>query len=396
MDLALKRFIEHEVSDWKEEGTFRVKRTLQSAQGGRVELDGRKVVMLSSNNYLGLASHPATIEAAKQALDQFGCGAASVSEVCGLFDLHLSLSRAIADLHGADAAILYSSCSTANIGVIDCLMGEGDLIFSDEFNHASIIDGCRISKAQTVVYPHADMKALQENLEAHAGARRKLIVTDGVFSMEGDAAPLDAIVALAKRYAAISMVDESHAVGVLGMHGGGTVEHYAVQGRIDIVTGTFGKALGGAGGGYVCGAQTLMDYLYHRSRAFIFTNALPPATVAVGLAALKVLADDPSLLRTLRENTQYFREQIGKIGLHVLGGESPIVPVLIGDTVKAYAFSNYLMEDGVFLTAVGYPVVPRDQARLRAQLSAALTREDINLALDAIARAAKKLNVLED
>jgi len=394
MNSQLMDFVGAEVAALKQQGTFRAQRILQSEQGGRVILDGRRQVMLGSSNYLGLASHPRVKEAVKQAVDRYGSGTASVSEVCGLTDLHYELRRRIADHTGTEAALLYPSCSTANMGVIDGLMREGDVIFSDQLNHASIVDGCRITKAPTRVYAHKDMSELEEHLRQSGDARLRMIVTDGVFSMEGDTAPLGEIVDLAEEYSAITVVDESHAVGVLGKRGAGTIEHYGVEGRVDIQTGTFGKALGAAGGGYVCGSQDLIDYLYHRSRAFIFTNSLPPATVASGIAALSLLEENPGLLERLSENTRHFRSGIESTGLKLLGGESPITPILIGDAAKALAMCDVLMEEGVFLAAVGYPVVPKGEARLRAQISAGHTMDDLDLAVEAIERIGKKAGVL--
>jgi glycine C-acetyltransferase len=394
MNRELAEFVGTEVASFKEQGTYRTKRVLQSEQAGRVLLDGKRVVMLGSSNYLGLASDPRVKEAAKKAVDQYGCGAASVSEVCGLTDLHYELRGRLAHFLGSEDALIYPSCTTANMGVIDGLMHEGDVIFSDQLNHASIIDGCRISTATTKVYPHKDLGTLEQYLGDAGDARLRMIVTDGVFSMEGDTGPLDKIVELADSYSAITVVDESHALGVLGRRGKGTVEQYGVEGQIDVQTGTFGKALGGAGGGYVCGSQDLVDYLYHRSRSFIFTNALPPATVAGALAALLILEKDPGLVQRLRDNTAHFRAGIETIGLKLLGGESPITPIIIGETPQAYAMADRLLEEGVFLAAVGYPVVPVGEARLRAQISAALTVEDLDFALERIDRAARALSVV--
>jgi glycine C-acetyltransferase len=390
----LQEFVRQEVASFKDQGTYRTKRVLQSEQGARVLLDGRRVVMLGSSNYLGLASDPRVKEAAKKAVDEYGNGAASVSEVCGLTDLHHQLRRRLARFLGTEDALIYPSCSTANAGVIDGLMREGDVIFSDQFNHASIVDGCRISTAAKKVYPHKDLARLEELLREAGDARLRMIVTDGVFSMEGDTAPLDKIVELGDEYGAIIVVDESHALGVLGQRGKGTIEQYGVEGQIDIQTGTFGKALGGAGGGYVCGSEELVDYLYHRSRSFIFTNALPPATVAGALTALTILEEEPDLVQRLRHNTEYFRAGIETMGLQLLGGESPITPVVIGETPKAYAMADRLLEEGVFLAAVGYPVVPVGEARLRAQISAALTTDDLDFALERIESAARVLGVV--
>jgi len=394
MNRELHEFVHQEISSFKEQGTFRSKRVLQSEQGGRVLLDGKRVVMLGSSNYLGLASHPWLKEAAKKAVDKYGCGAASVSEVCGLTDLHYELRRRLAHFLGTEDALLYPSCSTANAGVIDGLLRKEDVVFSDQFNHASIIDGCRICVAEKKVYPHKDLGTLEEQLSAAGEARLRMVVTDGVFSMEGDTAPLDKIVELADRYSAMVVVDESHALGVLGARGRGAIEQYGVEGQIDVQTGTMGKALGGAGGGYVCGSRDLVDYLYHRSRPFIFTNALPPATVAGALAALTILEEEPGLVQRLRENTRYFRDGIETIGLKLLGGESAITPIMIGDAAQAFAMADRLLEEGVFLAAVGYPVVPVGEARLRVQVTAALSRDDLDFALERIESTARKLGVV--
>jgi glycine C-acetyltransferase len=394
MNHELQEFVRQEVTSFKEQGTFRAKRILQSEQGGRVLLDGKRVVMLGSSNYLGLASHPRVKEAARQAVDKYGCGAASVSEVCGLTDLHYELRRRLAGFLGSEDALLYPSCSTANAGVIDGLLRKEDVVFSDQLNHASIIDGCRICAAETRVYPHKDVVELEKQLQEAGGARLRMIITDGVFSMEGDTAPLDQIVELAQRYSAIVVVDESHALGVVGETGRGTIEQYGVGDEIDIQTGTMGKALGGAGGGYVCGSRDLVDYLYHRSRPFIFTNALPPATVAGALEALTILEEDPGLVERLRDNIRYFRNGIETIGLELLGGESAITPIMIGDTAKAYGMADRLMDEGVFLAAVGYPVVPVGEARLRVQVTAALSKDDLDFSLERIQSTARKMGAI--
>jgi glycine C-acetyltransferase len=394
MNQELDTFVRNEIKSLKDQKMFKAQRRLQSQQGPRAILDERNVVMLCTNNYLGLASHPKIKEAAINTIKQYGCGTASVSEVCGLTNLHDELCHRIAAFSKTEAALLYPSCSTANIGVVGCLMDEGDVIFSDQFNHASIIDGCRFSKAKTVVFPHNDMDKLEAGLKEAANARLRMIVVDGIFSMEGDTAPLDKVVELANKYSAITVVDESHAVGVLGKHGAGTVEQYGVQGKVDILTGTFGKALGGAGGGYVCGSQALVDYLFHRSRTFIFTNALPPVIVATALAALSVLNEDRSVLNKLWDNTHYFRMKLEKTGLKLLGGGSPIIPIMVGEAEKAYKMTNTLLDEGVFIIAVGFPIVPKGEARLRAQVSAAHSLEDLDYCVNVIEKVAKKLEII--
>jgi glycine C-acetyltransferase len=393
MNSELATFVLKEINTFKEQKVYKERRYLQGEQGPRAILNGKSVVMLCTNNYLGLANHPRVKEKAALAIGKFGCGTASVPEVCGITDLHEELCRRIAAFSKTDAALLYSSCSTANMGVASCLAGEGDVIISDQFNHASIIDGCRLSKARTVVFPHNDMDRLEDALRQEANARLRMIVVDGVFSMEGDTAPLDQIVGLAEKYHAFTVVDESHAAGVLGERGAGTVEHYRLQGKIDVLTGTFGKALGGAGGGYVCGSRDVIDYLFHRSRTFIFSNTLPPPVVATALAALSVLEEEPELLKRLWDNVRYFRARLEKTGLKIGGGESAILPILIGDHQNAFALSKALFESGVFITAVGFPVVAKGDARLRAQVSAAHTKEDLDV-VSVIEQLAMRLGII--
>ncbi|MCC6956453.1 MAG: glycine C-acetyltransferase [Anaerolineales bacterium] len=393
MNPELQMFVQNELNTLREQNTYKERRYLESEQGPRAILNGKRVVMLCTNNYLGLANHPRVKEKAIQAVKDYGCGTASVPEVCGLTDLHAELCRRVAAFSNTEDALLYSSCSTANMGVVGALAGEGDVIISDQYNHASIIDGCRLSKARTVVFPHNDMNRLEQVLRDESSARLRMIVVDGVFSMEGDAAPLDQIVSLAEKYHAFTVVDESHAAGVLGARGAGTVEHYRLQGKVDVLTGTFGKALGGAGGGYACASREVIDYLYHRSRTFIFSNTMPPSVIATALAALDVLAEEPQLLKKLWENERYFRSRLEATGLKVGGGEAAILPILIGDHQKAYALSRALLEEGVFITAVGFPVVAKGQARLRAQVSAAHTKEDLD-AVTIIQDTAAKLGII--
>jgi glycine C-acetyltransferase len=393
MNPELATYVHDEITSLREQKAFKERRYLQSEQGPRAVVNGKNVVMLCTNNYLGLAGHPKVKEMAMQAIEKYGCGTASVPEVCGITDLHEELCRRIASFSKTEAALLYSSCSTANMGVVGSLAGEGDVVISDKFNHASIIDGCRLSKAKTFVFSHNDIKQLEEILKETAGARLRMIVVDGVFSMEGDTARLDEIVGLAEKYHAFTVVDESHAAGVIGKSGAGTVEHYGMQGRVDVITGTFGKAFGGAGGGYVCSSRDVIDYLFHRSRTFIFTNTLPPSVIATALAGLNLVENDPFLLKKLWDNVRYFRGRLEKTGLKIGGGEAAITPIYIGDHQKAYALSKALLEEGVFITAVGYPVVALGDARLRAQVSAAHTTEDLD-AVDIIEKVAKKLGII--
>jgi glycine C-acetyltransferase len=393
MNSELATFVRSDINALKEQKAYKERRYLQSEQGPRAVLNGKRVVMLCTNNYLGLANHPKVKEKAIQTIEKYGCGTASVPEVCGITDLHEELCHRIAAFSKTESALLYSSCSTANMGVVGSLAGEGDVIISDQFNHASIIDGCRLSKARTIVFPHNDMNHLETLLRESASARMRMIVVDGVFSMEGDTAPLDQIVTLAEKYNAFIVVDESHAAGVLGKCGAGTVEQYGLQGKIDVLTGTFGKALGGGGGGYVCASKDVIDYLFHHSRTFIFSNTLPPSVIATAVAALTLLEEEPELLQKLWDNVKYFRSRLEKTRLKLGGGETAIIPIYIGDHEKAYALSNALLEEGVFITAVGFPVVAKGDARLRAQVSAAHTHDDLDV-VSIIESVAKRLEII--
>ncbi|MBI2881501.1 MAG: glycine C-acetyltransferase [Candidatus Tectomicrobia bacterium] len=390
----LSRRLRQGIEDLKAEKRFRGIPILESEQGPRVRMNGREVIMLSSNNYLGLADHPRLKEAACEGVRRYGCGTASVRFICGTMDVHRELEGKIAQFLGAEDALLYSSCSAANEGLIPALMGEGDLVCSDGLNHASIIDGIRLSRARRHIYPHRDLDALEEGLRANADAGLKMVVTDGVFSMEGDLAPLAEMADLADRYGAFLVVDESHALGVLGANGRGTAEHLGVEDRVQIQTGTLGKSLGGSMGGYVAGSRDLVEYLTQVSRPYIFSNALPPAVLFVALAALDLIREDPSPRDRLLENTASFRREMKSAGFHIIEGFHPIVPVLIGDTPKALEMSAALFEAGVFVTGFGYPVVPKGEARLRAQISAAHTREDLDRCLEAFRRVGKRLGVI--
>jgi len=378
----------------KAEKRFRTIPILESEQKAHVRLNGRDVIMLSSNNYLGLANHPKLKEAAREGIQRYGCGTASVRFICGTMDIHRELEAEIAAFVGAEDALLYSSCAAANEGLIPALMGEGDLICSDGLNHASIIDGIRLSRAARHIYPHRDLAALEAGLAAHGDAVLKMVVTDGVFSMEGDLAPLPEMADVADRHGAFLVVDESHALGILGENGRGTGEHLGVEDRVRIQTGTLGKSLGGAMGGYVAGSRDLIEHLTQTSRPYIFSNALPPAVVFVALAALKLIREDPSPRERLRESTAYFRREMGTAGFNIIEGFHPIVPVLIGDTPKALEMSAALFEEGVFVTGFGFPVVPKGEARLRAQISAAHTRDDIDRCLEAFRAVGRRLGVM--
>jgi glycine C-acetyltransferase len=350
--------------------------------------DGRRVLNLCANNYLGLSSHPAIEEAARGAVERWGYGVSSVRFICGTLSLHLELERRLAEFLGTEEAILYSSCFDANGGLFETLLSADDVIISDELNHASIIDGVRLCKAQRLRYRNADLHDLEARLKEAAGARRRLIATDGVFSMDGVIAPLAGICDLAERYDALVMVDDSHSVGVLGDSGRGTHEHCGVMGRVDILTGTFGKALGGASGGYTAARKEIVATLRQRSRPYLFSNSLAPMIAAAAMQAITLLSDSHDLVDRLRANTAFFRSGITRLGFEVTGADHPIVPIMLGDARVAQKMAAALLDDGVYVVGFSYPVVPMGKARIRVQISAAHAREDLELALAAFERAA--------
>jgi len=392
MSARLDEILKAELVCLKEKNLYHHTSVLQGQQAARVKMDGREVLMLSSNNYLGLANHPKVVEAAKAALDRYGNGTASVRFICGTLDLHKKVEAKIAEFLGKEAALLFISAMSANQGLIPALLDEQDAIFSDAFNHASIIDGIRLSKARRHVYSHGDMGALEKDLCEDASARLKMIFTDGVFSVEGDTAKLPEMTALAKKYGAFTAVDDSHATGVLGKTGRGTHEHFGVD--VDIITGTLGKALGGACGGFVAANGVVIEYLTQRARPYIFSNALPPAVAAGALAALELISGDSSLRDRLWANTRYFRREISGLGFHVLPGEHPIVPIIVKETPVAFEMSKALFEEGVFVSGFGYPVVPKGEARLRAQISAAHNQGDLDFALEAFKKVGGKMGII--
>ena len=351
-------------------------------------MEGRgEVVVLSSNDYLGLAGHADVVRAGIEGLERYGAGTASVRFICGTFAPHHELERALADLSGTEAALTYVSCWNANEALIPSLTDERTVILSDALNHASIVDAIRLSRPATkVIYPHADMAALREGLLAAPATARKLIVTDGVFSMEGDVAPLPDIVELARTHDAIVVVDDSHAVGVLGATGRGTAEHFGLLGEIDVVTGTLGKALGGAAGGYVASSRAVCDLLAQRSRPQLFSNALPPTVACSARAAIALMLGDPTLLARQRANVAHFRAALTAAGWSPLPGEAAIIPVIVGETAEAIRLSERLLDEGVFVTGFGFPVVPEGTARIRVQLSAAHAPEHLDRALAAFSR----------
>jgi glycine C-acetyltransferase len=388
-----------ELADFKKEGVYKRLNYLDSPQDPRVRMEGRgEVVILSSNNYLGLCDVPEVVRAGKDALDRWGAGTASVRFICGTFTIHRELENALARFVGCESALTYVSCWNANEGLCPTVLSEQDVVISDQLNHASIIDSIRIAKAitkcQTAVYKHSDMGDLEDKLKASGNARRKLIFTDGVFSMEGDIAKLPDLVALARRYDAVLAVDDSHATGVLGKGGRGTAEHYGMLGEIDVITSTLGKALGGAAGGFTAGPLALTDYLTQRSRPQLFSNALPPTVAASALASVLYVEAHPELVTRLHQNARYFREQLLSLGFKPLPGDTPIVPVILGETAKAIRMSELLLAEGVFVTGFGYPVVPQGHARVRCQLSAAHTKDDLDFALRAFKKVGSKLGLI--
>jgi glycine C-acetyltransferase len=372
----------------RDERTYKSFNTLESPQGPVVEMAGRgEVIVLSSNNYLGLAAHPEVVQAGIEGLERYGAGTASVRFICGTFAPHLELERALADLSGTESALTYVSCWNANEALVPSLTDETTMILTDELNHASIIDAVRLSRpAQKVIYPHSDMAALRDALAAAPREARKLVVTDGVFSMEGDLARLPDIVELAREHDAAVIVDDSHGVGVLGETGRGVVEHFGLLGEVDVLTGTLGKALGGAAGGYVASSAEVVDLLQQRSRPQLFSNALPPTVACSALKAIELMLEDPSLLARLRENTTTFRSMLTEAGYRPLEGEAAIIPIIVGQTADAIALSERLLDEGVFVTGFGYPVVPEGTARIRVQMSAALEPEHLERALEAFRR----------
>ena len=377
----------------REAGLYKTEHVMTTPQGAHVDVEGRELLNLCANNYLGLASHPAMVEAAHEALDRWGYGMASVRFICGTQALHRELEERLSSFLGTDETILFSSCYDANGGLFEALFDEQDAVISDQLNHASIIDGIRLCKARRLRYANGDMDELEARLEESADARYRLIATDGVFSMDGYLAQLDSICDLAERHNALVMVDDSHAVGVLGPGGRGTPEHHDVVERIDILTGTLGKAIGGASGGYVAGRREIVELLRQRARPYLFSNSIPPPVAGASLRALELIESSHELRDRLRENTAHFRSRMTELGFDVLPGEHPIVPVMVGDEVAAARLSAKLVELGVYAVSFSFPVVPRGTARIRTQMSAAHTREDLDFAVDRFAEAREAVAV---
>ena len=384
MSPAIKDHLTSQLREIRESGLFKAERTITSPQRARIDLLEHELVLnLCANNYLGLADHPEVLAAAHEALDRWGYGMASVRFICGTQQIHKQLERKISDFLGTDDTILYSSCFDANTGLFETLLGPEDAILSDELNHASIIDGIRLCKAQRFRYQNNDLADLEAKLKEAEQARFRLIATDGVFSMDGIIAELAGICDLAERHDALVMVDDSHAVGFMGDHGRGTHEYHDVIGRVDIITGTLGKALGGASGGYTSGRQEIIDLLRQRSRPYLFSNTLAPPIVGASLKALDLLGESTDLRDRLMENTRLFRQGMTERGFDITPGEHPIVPIMLGDAALAGAMADRMLQRGVYVVGFSYPVVPKGQARIRVQVSAAHTADDLEFATDA-------------
>lgn len=391
---SLKKVLEEQLAGIRSRGLYKSERQLLSPQGSDVRVEQGHVLNLCANNYLGLANHPAIVRAAKEGMERYGYGMASVRFICGTQDLHRHLEQAISRFMGAEDAILYSSCFDANGGLFEVLLDERDAVISDALNHASVIDGIRLSKAKRFRYAHSDMTDLEAKLNEAAACRLRLIATDGVFSMDGDLAKLDRIVALADRHDAVVMVDDSHATGVLGRNGRGTPDHCGVADRVDIVTSTLGKTLGGATGGFTTGRAEIIEMLRQRSRPYLFSNALPPVIASGALKALALVEEGEALRAVLRDNATFFRSELAALGFRLIPGDHPIIPIMLGDASLATAMAERLLKEEIYVVGFSYPVVPEGQARIRVQMSAAHTREQLERAVAAFAKVGRELSVI--
>ena len=385
-------FVKDELEALKRDGLYNAIRTLEGPQGPWVTINGQAMLNFCSNNYLGLAADPRLKQAAQEAIEKYGVGPGAVRSIAGTMTLHQKLEEALARFKKAPAVISFQSGFAANLAVIPALVGKGDTIYSDSLNHASIIDGCRLSRAEIKVYDHCDMESLEERLKEPA-AGRKLIITDGVFSMDGDIAPLPEIVELAEKYGAITMVDDAHGEGVLGTNGRGIVDHFGLHGRVDVEVGTLSKALGVVGG-YVAGAPELIEYLAQRGRPFLFSSAVTPADVAAAIAAVEILDSDDQLVQKLWANARYFKSHIKELGFDIGRSETPITPVMIGEAAAAGEFSRRLFAEKVFAQSIGYPTVPRGKARIRVMVSASHSREDLDYGIAAFEKVGKEMGLI--
>ena len=383
-----------QIEDWKRAGTYQHLRELESPCEAVSRFDGKEVINLASNNYLGLANHPKLVEAAIAATRKHGAGSGAVRTIAGTMDIHFELERRIAAFKKVEACVVFQSGFAANAGTVAAILAPEDHIVSDQLNHASIIDGARLSKAKIHVFPHKEAEAagrILAGLDSEAG--RKLLITDGVFSMDGDIAPLPALVEVARRHGAIMMIDDAHSSGVLGRNGRGTVDHYGLDGKVDIQVGTLSKAIGVVGG-YVCGSRELIEYLYHRARPFLFSTSHPPAVVGACLAAFDILEQEPERIERLWENTRYFKDALQAAGFDTGASETPITPVMVGEAKLAHEFSAVLFDEGLFATGIGYPTVPQGKARIRTIVTAAHTREHLDRAIGTLSRVGKRLGIL--
>ena len=391
---SFKQHLQQELNAIKDAGLFKEERPIASAQGVTIEVQGRRVINMCANNYLGLSNHPAILSAVKAGLDRRGYGMSSVRFICGTQDIHQELERRIASFLQMDEALLYTSCFDANTGLFETLLDERDAVLSDELNHASIIDGIRLCKAQRLKFRHMDMNDLEERLKEAGSARFRIVATDGVFSMDGDVAPVKEICLLANRYDALVMVDDSHATGFFGPTGRGSAEYGGVMGKVDIITSTLGKALGGAAGGFTASHHEVVAMLRQRSRPYLFSNALPPVIVSAALEVLNIIEGMSGLRERLMENTAYFRREISRLGFHIREGIHPIVPVMLGEARLAAAMASALLEEGVYVTGFSFPVVPKGQARIRVQLSAAHEQSDLDFVLEKFGKVGKALGII--
>ena len=392
---TLKTFLEKELEDVSNAGLFKKERIITSPQGAQVKVsDGNDVVIMCANNYLGLSSHPEVIEASKRALDTHGFGMSSVRFICGTQDIHKELEQKIADFYQTEDTILYAAAFDANGGLFEPLFGPDDAIISDELNHASIIDGVRLCKAKRYRYKHSDMQDLEQQLIDAQEQRHRIIVTDGVFSMDGDIAKMNEICDLADKYDALVMTDECHSAGFIGKTGRGVPEYHGVMERVDIITGTLGKALGGAMGGYTTGKKEIIEMLRQRSRPYLFSNSLAPSIVGAAIKVFDILSSSTELRDKLEDNTQYFRKQMIAAGFDIPDGVHPITPVMLYDAKLAQLMSNKLLDEGIFVVGFFYPVVPKDKARIRVQISAAHSKEDLNTAINAFVKVGKELSII--
>jgi glycine C-acetyltransferase len=387
-------YLHEQIEQWKSEGVYQRLRILESESAHQSRFDGKQVINLASNNYLGLTTHPKLCEAAIEAVKKYGAGSGAVRTISGTMTLHMQLEERIAAFKNVEACVVFQSGFAANAGTVSAILGPEDHIISDELNHASIIDGCRLSRAKIHVFPHKDAAAAEKILAELAGAPgRKLLISDGVFSMDGDIGPLRALAEAAERHGAIMMVDDAHSSGVLGREGRGTIDHFGLHGRVHVQVGTLSKAIGVLGG-YVCGSRDLIEFLYHRARPFLFSTSHPPAVAAACLAAFDVLEQEPERMQRLWDNTRYFKQGLAAAGFDTGISETPITPVMVGEAKLAHEFSRALFDDGVLATGIGFPTVPKGKARVRTIVTATHTREELDRAFETFARAGKRLGIV--